>query len=189
LDRLEQINCKATLKKNHQEDLKTLREMFPLYGLKNVLDKLHKNEEVTDEEMDKVVIFVDSFSTVSLHPAIVGSIVAEIVKRVNQHHHTQTCRKYKTICRFNMPKLPSYETLIARPPSGNLSEEVKQSLREKYDAIIKDVRKVLDDEEVMKAIFVEYPKEKEETKAEADEGRHHRINAVLEKAGLISQEE
>ena len=73
-----------------------------------------------------------SFSTVTLHPAIVGSIVAEIARKVNQHHHTHTCKKYQTKCRFKMPKLPSYRTLIGRPTDGNLSEEEKKILQAKY---------------------------------------------------------
>ena len=60
-----------------------------------------------------------------------------------------------------MPKLPSYDTIIARPPFGKLSEEESGSLQKKYGSIINDVKKVLDNEEVMKKILNEYPKENE----------------------------
>ena len=73
--------------------------------------------EVSEDDMNIVVTFVDSFSTVSLHPAVVGPIVAKIAEKVNKHQHTKTCRKYNTKCHFNMPKLPSYKTLIAKPIS------------------------------------------------------------------------
>ena len=189
LDILEHIGCKVNLTEEYTEHCKELRQMFPLYGLSNVLKKIQENEEINEEELEKVIFLVDSFSTVSLHPAIVGEIVAEIVKKVNQHHHTHTCRKYKTICRFKMPKLPSYKTIIARPPVGKLSEEEKGDLQKKYEAIIKEVKKVLDNEEVLKNILNEYPKENENTKAEADMGRRKRIDAVLEKAGMSSTED
>ena len=70
---------------------------------------------VTNEDLLTVVKFVDTFSTVSLHPAIVGPIVKAIAEVVNQHRHTKTCRKYKPPCRFKFPKLLSYKTLIATP--------------------------------------------------------------------------
>ncbi len=107
------------------ENLCDLKLLYPLYGLQSTLKKLHKNEEPTKEELQIVVKFVDAFSTVSLHPAIVGSIVADIAQKVNKHRHTKTCRKYKTVCRFNMPKLPSKVTMIARPPGQNITDNKK----------------------------------------------------------------
>ena len=74
---------------------------------------MQNNKEITDEDAEKLCSFVNKFSTVSQHPAIVGPIVAAIDEKVNQHIHTKTCRKYQTLCRFKMPKLPSYKTLIA----------------------------------------------------------------------------
>ena len=189
LVRLEKISQKKLLNEIHKKHLEQLHQIFPLYGLKSVLTKLQKNEYVTDDELDIVVLFVDYFATVSLHPAIVGSIVAAIAEKVNQHCHTHTCKKYKTICRFKMPKLPSYETLIARPPDKNLSEKEKNELEEKNAEIFKKVREVLDDKESMKTILEKYPKLMESNKIEAKQGRLFRINAVLDKAGFISDED
>ena len=150
--------------------------------------KLQQSDDVTEDELEKVVLLVDFFSTVSLHPAIVGPIVAEIVRKVNQHHHTHTCKKYKTICRFKMPKLPSYRTIIAKPPK-HCTEEEKNHLQTKYDSIITRVRNVLENKEVLDGIMNEFPKDNEVDKKEADEGRSKRIDAILEKAGLASKEE
>ena len=69
-----------------------LKLLFPLYGLKTALNKLYKGMEVSEDDMNIVVTFVDSFSTVSLHPAVVGPIVAKIAEKVNKHQHTKTCR-------------------------------------------------------------------------------------------------
>ena len=189
LRRLEQIKVIRNITEEHEIHIQKLQKIFPLFGLKTILCKLQKNEEVTDEELAVIVTFVDSFCTVSLHPAIVGSIVAEIAKKVNQHHHTQTCRKFKTVCRFNMPKLPSYETIIARPPMKEMSAKDRSSLEEKQAVILKKVRDVLDNRDFIKDILEKYPKENEKNKNEADQGRKLRINAVLEKAGLVSTEE
>ena len=134
------------------------------------------------------MFLVDSFSTVSLHPAIVGEVVAQIAKNVNQHHHTRTCRKYKTICRFKMPKLPSYQTIIARPPDNDMTEDDKRKLCKNYEILKKKVNLVLEDNEFITSVLEKHPKEEEVTKEEAEKGRYQRIDAVLHKAGLISEE-
>ena len=189
LQRLEKIEEQTELQDDHQKDLKYLKKIFPLYGLNAILGKLQQNDEVNDSELKKVVTFVDAFCTVSLHPAIVGPVVAAIAQKVNQHHHTKTCRKYQTKCRFNIPKLPSYNTIIARPPKRNLSPEEKTYVEEKYDAIIKKVKAVLDEKETISTILEKYPKEEEKTVMDAKEGRVLRINAVLDKAGMTSKKD
>ena len=100
--------------KKEFEFLNDLKLLYPLFGLKSSLRKLQKKEEITDQDLEPLIAFVDCFTTVSLHPAIVGPIVAKIAREVNQHGHTKTCRKYITVCRFKFPKLPSYQTIIAR---------------------------------------------------------------------------
>ena len=160
--------------------------IFPFYGLQDILKNLQRNEQATIEELEKIAFFVNSFSTVSLHPAIVGEVVAQIARHVNQHHHTRTCRKYKTTCRFKMPKLPSYETIIASPPDKDMDEDEKKKLCNKYETLIKKVKLVLEDDEFIKSVFEKHPKENERTQDEAEKGRYHRINTVLDKAGLKS---
>ena len=162
---------KTKFTQREQELFEELKLIYPLYGLKNSLRKLNNSEEVTEEEIATVVAFTDTFSTVSLHSAIVGSVVASIADKVNQHHHTKTCRKYQTVCRFKFPKLPSYATIIARPPGKNIPAQEKKSLEAKHDAVLKKVKEVLDAEDVMKSILLEYPKESETTVAEATEGK------------------
>ena len=147
------------------------------------------NEDITMEDISRVTRFVDTFSTVSLHPAIVGSLVSAIAKQVNQHHHTKTCRKYKTICRFKFPKLPSYKTLITRPISKSLSDEESSFLKKKYEKIIKKVKEALEDKDLVNLILVKHPKDSEITVQEAVEGRKKRIDALLESAGFVTRED
>ena len=170
--------------------LKDLQKIYPLYGLKKSLKRLNTNDEnVTMEDITIVTRFVDTFSTVSLHPAIVGSLVSTIAKKVNQHHHTKTCRKYKTICRFKFPKLPSYKTLITRPINKNLNDEEASSLKKKYEKILKKVKEALENDDLVNTILVKHPKDSETTVQEAIEGRKKRINALLESAGFVTREE
>ena len=168
---LKKLLKKKKLTEREKEVLEDLKLLYPMYGLKNSLRKLNNCEEATEEEIATVVAFTDTFSTVSLHPAIVGSVVAGIAEKVNQHRHTKTCRKYQTVCRFKFPKLPSYVTIIAKPPDKNISTEEKKSMEAKHDAVIKKVKEVLDDNDVMKSILEEYPKESETTFADAIKGK------------------
>ena len=54
------------------------------------------------------------------------------------HKHTKSCRKGNKICRFSFPRLPSDETLIAKPLSENLMG--KKMCEEK----IHDAKNILD---------------------------------------------
>ena len=115
-------------------------------------------EEVTDDELARVVNSVYFFITVRLHPAIVGLLVAPIAKVVNHHRHTKTCRKYQTVCRFKFPKLPSYKTVIARPPRKDMTDQKKKSVEIEHEAVIKKVQEVFENKETIEKILSEHPK-------------------------------
>ena len=55
--------------------------------------------------------YVDKFVSVSLR----DPVTKDIVSKVNVHHHTHTCRKKDSNCRFQFPRLPSRKTILARP--------------------------------------------------------------------------
>ena len=88
-----------------------------------------------------------------------------------------------------MPKLPSCKTIIARPPVGGMSVEEKTCLQEKHNIVINMVKKVLEDKEAIQSILEECPKAEESNMSEAKRGRKKRIDKVLEKAGLKSEED
>ena len=88
-----------------------------------------------------------------------------------------------------MPKLPSKKTIIAKPPGEDVTVLVKKATEAKHAAVTKKVRMILDDKEMMAKILAEYPKESETTEAAAEEGRIKRIDAVLDKAGLTTDED
>ena len=190
LKKLQRKRETQNLNAREQKILKELEQIYPLCGLKSALKKLNNAEDdVTDQDLAIVIRFVDIFSSVSLHPSNVGSRVAEIAKEVNKHKHTKTCRKYLTICRFKFPKLPSYKTVIARPPNKSLSLEDKKILEDKYDALLNKVKECLNNKDEINRILAVHPKEAEENLSEVVEGRIKRIDALLVSAGLTSEEE
>ena len=189
LEKLASKQKKSELNQREDNLLNDLKHIYPFYGLTSALNKMHNGDEITEEDIDIVIAFVDTFCTVSLHPAIVGPIIASIAYSVNQHWHTKTCRKYQTKCQFKFPKLPSYKTVIARPPGKNVTEEAKKMLEAQHEKVLKRVRDVLEDKEIVDSILEQYPKESEKTEYDAILGRTKRIDAVLEKAGYKSDEE
>ena len=102
-----------------QKNLKVATEMEvhdkeiykPLRGLKEVFQKLRNEDDLVTEDLICLENFIDGFTTVSLNPNIVGEDVAKLVTEVNVHHHTKTCRKYDSSCRFNYPRFPTPNTI------------------------------------------------------------------------------
>ena len=82
-----------------------LDEEHPLRGISNVFKKLRHDGQLDYKDILCLRTFVDEFVTVSTNPEIVGDDVAKIVNEVNKHHHTKTCRKRSSECRFNYPKV------------------------------------------------------------------------------------
>ena len=66
--------------------------------------------------------------------------IVKMVKEVNTHHHTKTCRKYKTDCRFKFPRYPSLFYIISQelPPTEN-----KQELLSRVYCVLDNVQKVI----------------------------------------------
>ncbi|XP_061601162.1 uncharacterized protein LOC133463585 [Cololabis saira] len=80
-----------------------------LFWIENA-PKIDKN---TDEE---VVEFIDKYVTCELPSQ--DETLLDIVTSVQQHskRHSKSCKKNKTVCRFNFPKVPSSRTFISRSP-------------------------------------------------------------------------
>ena len=93
--------------------------------------------------------FADHFITCSLK----DPRTEKIVRAVNMHNHTKTCRKYNTKCRFLFPRYPSLRTIIAEPVKliSSSTEEQKKILKQCKDTLEK-VKKVLEDDDQMEDI-------------------------------------
>ena len=79
---------------------------------------LNENGEYLD---DKIPDLINKWVSCSLEND--DENLNNLVKDVNIHKHTKSCRKGKTNCRFNFPRLPSEKTFIAKPPPEDMTKE------------------------------------------------------------------
>ena len=128
---------------------------FP--GVKPAMQKIKNDHALDDHDIQCLTSFIDAFVTVDLTDPEVQSIVRE----VNIHHHTKTCRKKGTTCRFQYPKFPSTKTIISKPymhmdvpdkRGQQVSDDKKRKLYQKLHAKLDQVQNILEDEDVMKKI-------------------------------------
>jgi hypothetical protein len=77
--------------------------------------KLHRESD------DEVSNFIDKYVTCKLPISNEDSEMCEIVSSVQKHSkkHSKSCKKNKSVCRFNFPRPPSKRTFIARPPDDD----------------------------------------------------------------------
>ena len=120
-------------------DLQALDNTFP--GLKMSMQKLQSGQTLSEKEEDTVINFIDNFISVSS-----DTNLKEIVKEVQTHHHTKTCRKRSSSsCRFSYPRFPSEKTIIAKPLRREdfLSEESFKEKIKMHELIMQKVTKTL----------------------------------------------
>ena len=151
-------------------------------GLKLAFSKLRKNQKLLPADKTVLSKFIDEFTTVSIHGNTVGKCVAEIAQEVNKHHHTKTCRKYDTTCRFNYPRFPAPETIIVSPCCAATPEEREERII-KYREVLKKVKAILEDDEAVSKIMEKYDKQAE-TKEEHNSKRIKRIEELCKLAGV-----
>ena len=63
----------------------------------------------------------------------------KIVSEVQKHKHTKSCMKYNGSCRYGFPKLPSPETLLAKPlelTHPDLTEKERLAKKKKATEIL-----------------------------------------------------
>ena len=69
--------------------------------------------KIDENEDSEVVEFIDKYITCALFDAAKHPEMSNLVKKMQTHHHTTTCRKKKGVaCRFNSPWAPSNKTRI-----------------------------------------------------------------------------
>ena len=151
-------------------------------GLTSAFKKFRNNDTLSETEEKSVVNFIDEFTTVSTHENTVGREVARIAEEVNTHHHTKTCRKHDTSCRFKYPRYPAPYTIIVKPSKEESQEQIDKKLT-KCKNVLRKVKEVLDNEELIGEIMNNYRKQ-EETKQEFKENIKLRIEELLKKADV-----
>ena len=153
-----------------------------MHGLKDAFKKLRNNGILKDADIKSLTRFIDEFTTVSIHENSVGKAVAKIAQEVNKHHHTKTCRKHDTTCRFGYPRFPAPYTMIVKPCQAESIEEKEETII-KHRLILKKVQDVLENEDAIKKIMDGYDKQNE-TKGEYKINRKKRIENLCETAGV-----
>ena len=113
-------------------------------GNKHVHAAIHiKDAPKLDQETDQEVIqFIDNHITTEMPDENEYPDFNELVKRVQSHHHTQSCRKKKGVnCRFYFPCPPSTQTLISR---SNVNAKKLRKARRIVDKVIRAIGTVED---------------------------------------------
>ena len=179
----------------------TLKEdvIFKKGDLEDAFKNLRHRKPLTKSQENAMVNFVDRTVTCTTNPEMAakmmsssegecGDKVVDIVSDCMVHHHTKTCRKYDSTCRFRYPKYPMWETII----TGNevIEEEdaeKKKERRDRNEKVLEKVRRILDDEELVEEIMEKYDKEAESLD-EYRVNRKHRIMDVLQLAKVTPEE-
>ncbi|XP_072239813.1 uncharacterized protein [Leuresthes tenuis] len=103
-----------------------------------------ENAPKIDKDSDAdVVTFIDRYISCEIPPESDAEL-HEVVNSVQKHStkHSKTCRKKKTVCRFNFPRPPSSRTFFTR--SGNSEDLSGKDDNTNANAIIKKVKTALD---------------------------------------------
>ena len=118
-------------------------------NIEAALSKIKMDEQLSTEEKESIVWFADKFISCSLKDPRTEAIV----KAVNMHHHTKTCRKYDCKCRFFSPRFPCLRTIVAEPVRmTSTSPEKQKEILDHYKQILEKVKIVLEDENAMEEI-------------------------------------
>ena len=93
------------------------RREFKNRGTEHMHARIHIVDapKIDENENSEVVEFIDKYITYALPNATKYPEMSNLVKKVQTHHDTATCRKKKGVgCRFNAPWAPSNKTRIGR---------------------------------------------------------------------------
>ena len=111
-----------------------------------------------DDQKFALTSFVDEFITCSLR----NPSTREIAKQVQTHNHTFTCSKMgSSKCRFNFPRFPCLQTIVAVPLRLIFGEDEEAKKKElmKMRTTLHKVREVLEDKVIMTEVNKMYQDE------------------------------
>ena len=189
------VDSKATF--DEEKHAKSICSKFPLFGISAAFKKFQTHEPLLKYEEQAIINFANRFTTCTLNQDTIARMtedpdlrakaaqVVAIVKAVNIHNHTRSCRKYDTTCRFGFGKFPSWKTLISKPSTLPMPE--KETKMAEHAKILKAVKGVLDDDDALTKILSQYPNKENEKRDEYEENRQKRIKEVLTLAGLRTE--
>ena len=116
----------------------------------HLIAPFRKGEGYDDEKIPELI---DEWISCSIDTG--NEKLNALVKEVNCHTHTKSCKKGASTCRFNFPRFPSKKTLIASPISEDLSEEDEKKQIADSKAILDVVKTNLEGltDEVIEATY------------------------------------
>ena len=110
---------------------------------KESIEKFLLNGNEFEFDPEEVPKLIDTIKTCSTNTD--DTNLNDIVREVQVHHHTKSCRKGKqNHCRFGYPKPPSKKTIIAAPLPNNMNEEEKREKLKQYKEIMTKVKSALE---------------------------------------------
>ena len=118
-------------------------------GTKHSHAPLHvKGVPERDEDIDsKVIQSIDQYRPCSLPMYNKYSGWNDLVKTIQSHHHTQTCRKRKgVICRFNAPLPATNEKLIIHKTENTDTPKIWKSKILSWAIKVDDLGKIAEQE-------------------------------------------
>ena len=177
LEKLSRQNGKLMKVKNPVSD------GCPLKGLSRIFSKMKNDQKLEEDEINVLKEFIDEFTTVSTHEGTVGERIVSQVQEVNIHHHTKTCYKKGSFCRFGFPRPPSPYTIISRPV-GEMEAEDRKKLFKKHNDVISKVMMIVETDEDLKKIMEKFDKESEMTVSDHVQGKELRIREACKMANV-----
>ena len=150
--------------------------------LERAFAKCSESKVPDEEERSAIEAFVDEFITCSLR----NPMTRKIAMSVQSHHHTFTCSKRGSNCRFSFPRFPCLYTQVAVPVRlifGEDEDRKKEELQ-KMRTVLNKVRTVLEDKDMMTKINEIHKDEIEEIIGEKElhlKARHILDDHIFEK--------
>ena len=107
------------------------------------------NDEIPSDEHRQVLQdFADLLMSCSLKTPG-GRIASEVCR----HHHTKTCHKYNTNCRFGFPRYVSPNTLLSVPAKILYPDiQEREKILDKVNQVLEKVKNILENEDAMKEL-------------------------------------
>ena len=107
----------------------------------------HFTEDAPKPADSKEVVaeFIDKYITCQIPSQDENPELYSLVTSVLKHHHTATCRKKGIACRFNYPKMPSQDTMIACELETE-DMQIKQTTVKSASEVLSNVMMVLEED-------------------------------------------
>lgn len=147
---IQKLNKNKEFEKNLQsqnqklnEQLKTLTKNSKKRKL--LVKELAKLKKQSKETTDERKSLNQKLKNIKKYEEQIQDIKAQkdldkLVKEVNIHHCTNSCKKYGEFCRYGFPRLFTNKTIISNPLPNEMNEDEKKLMLEKRKLILTQVK-------------------------------------------------